>query len=60
MCIFTSILFLGGYLLMNNLDISNFLFKIILNFFYISETDSMFILRCKLLIILIYLYREYF
>jgi NADH-ubiquinone oxidoreductase chain 1 len=42
MCILSSILFLGGYLLINNLDISNFLFIDILNFFYFSETDSMF------------------
>jgi NADH-ubiquinone oxidoreductase chain 1 len=42
MCILSSILFLGGYLLINNLDISNFIFIDILNFFYFSETDSMF------------------
>jgi len=42
MCILSSILFLGGYLLINNLDIFNFLFIDILNFFYFSETDYMF------------------
>jgi NADH-ubiquinone oxidoreductase chain 1 len=42
MCILSSILFLGGYLLINNLDISNFLFIDILSFFYFSEVDYMF------------------
>jgi NADH-ubiquinone oxidoreductase chain 1 len=42
MCILSSILFLGGYLLINNLDISNFLSIDILSFFYFLEVDYMF------------------
>ena len=42
MCILSSILFLGGYLLINNLDFYNFIFIDILNFFYFSEIDYMF------------------
>lgn len=42
MCILSSILFLGGYLLINNIDIYNFLFIDILSFFYFSEVDYMF------------------
>jgi NADH-ubiquinone oxidoreductase chain 1 len=43
MCILSSILFLGGYLLINNIDIYNFLFIDILNFNnFFSETDNLF------------------
>jgi NADH-ubiquinone oxidoreductase chain 1 len=34
MCILTSILFLGGYLLMNNLDLFNFIHFILSNLFF--------------------------
>jgi NADH-ubiquinone oxidoreductase chain 1 len=36
MCILTSILFLGGYLLMNNLDIFNFIHFIFYNLFFVD------------------------
>jgi NADH-ubiquinone oxidoreductase chain 1 len=39
MCILTSILFLGGYLLINNLDLFNFITVDILNSFYFSDID---------------------
>jgi NADH-ubiquinone oxidoreductase chain 1 len=42
MCIISSILFLGGYFVINNLDISNFLSIDILSFFYFLEVDYMF------------------
>jgi NADH-ubiquinone oxidoreductase chain 1 len=40
MCILTSVLFLGGYLLINNLDLFYFIYGDILN---ISEIDSLFL-----------------
>jgi NADH-ubiquinone oxidoreductase chain 1 len=40
MCILTSILFLGGYLLINNLDLFNFISVDILNYFYFFDIDS--------------------
>lgn len=43
MCILTSILFLGGYLLINNLDILNFIIVDIPNYFYFSYVDSLYI-----------------
>jgi NADH-ubiquinone oxidoreductase chain 1 len=36
MCILTSILFLGGYLLMNNLDIFNLIHFIFSNLFFVD------------------------
>jgi NADH-ubiquinone oxidoreductase chain 1 len=46
MCILTSILFLGGYLLINNLDLFYFIFVDILN---ISEIDSSFLFYSQFL-----------
>ncbi len=61
MCILSSILFLGGYLLINNIDIYNFLFIDILNFnnFFQKQIICFFSMH-KLLIILIYLFETIF